>query len=104
MPPTGVGEIAYLSDEDENFQKVSIVGRALFSESYSKVKKHSPINVTAASGGSTFETVPIGRVQIYSESGNGVMWWGGNGDDAPYSGRGMPLWGGAYGNCTCYKF
>ena len=105
MPPTGTGTIAYLSDEDENFGRVSTIGRAYFSESYSKVKKHSPINVTSASGGSTFNSVLVGRVQIYNQSGNGVMWWGGTGDDAPYSGRGMPLWGGElYWSNTCYEF
>lgn len=92
--PGGVGGIAYLSDEDENVTRVSQAGRVFQSESYSRVKKHSPINVTAASGGSTFETVAVGKVILRSESGNNLMWWGGTGDDAPYQGRGMPLWGG----------
>ena len=91
---TGVGEIIYISDEDENAQRVSTAGRAFVSEGYAKVKNHFPINVTSASGGSTFETASIGRLMIYSQSGNGIMWWGGTGDDAPYSGHGMPLWGG----------
>ena len=92
--PTGAGTIAYLSDEDENYQTVSTAGRAFFSESYPRVKNHSPINVTAASGGSEFESISVGRVVLRSESGNGIMWWGGTSDDAPFSGHGMPLWGG----------
>ena len=101
----GVGGIVYLSDEDENFQKVSTAGRAFVSEGYAKVKNHSPINVSAASGGSNFETALVGRVMIYSQSGNNVMWWGGTSDDAPYSGHGMPLWGGETTEpYSCYQF
>ena len=92
--PQGVGGIVYLSDEDENIGRVSTAGRAFFSESYTRVKNHSPINVTAGSGGTGFESISVGRVVLRSESGNGVMWWGGTSDDAPFSGKGMPLWGG----------
>jgi len=92
--PQGVGGLVYLSDENENVSKVSTAGRAFFSDSYERVKNHSPINVSSASGGSQFESVPVGKVYIRSESGNGAMWWGGTGDDAPYSGHGFPLFGG----------
>lgn len=92
--PQGVGGLVYLSDEQENVSKVSTAGRAYFSDSYERVKKHSPINVTSASGGSQLESAPVGRVYLRSESGNSVMWWGGTGDDAPYSGNGYPLYGG----------
>lgn len=92
--PGGVGGIAYISDADENVSRVSQAGRIFVSESYTRVKNHSPINVSAASGGSVFETANVGKVILYSESGNNVMWWGGSGDDSPYSGHGMPIYGG----------
>ena len=38
--------------------------------------------------------MPVGVVYLRSESGNGTMWWGGTGSDAPYSGNGYPLFGG----------
>lgn len=90
------GNIVFLGDTDENIQRVSTIGRAFYSESYTKIKNHSPINVSAASGGSTFESVAVGKIMMYSESGNSIMWWGGQGDDSPYSGHGMPLWGGQH--------
>lgn len=90
----GAGGVIFIADQDENSQRVSAVGRMFISEAYPRVKTPSPLNVTAASGGSAFEAVAVGRVQLYSESGNGIMWWGGDGDDAPYSGHGMPLLGG----------
>lgn len=92
--PTGVGGLVYISDESENVTKVSTAGRVFASDSYQRIKTHSPINVTAASGGSEFQTVEVGRVYLRSESGNDVMWWGGTSDDAPYSGHGFPLYGG----------
>jgi hypothetical protein len=94
MPKGGAGGIVFISDLDENSQRVSTLGRILISESYPLVKNHSPINVTAASGGSGFDSVEVGKVILHSESGNNIMWWGGIENDAPYSGRGMPLWGG----------
>ena len=90
----GVGGFVYLSDEQENVSRVSRAGRAYFSDSYERIKKHCPINVTSASGGSQLESATVGKVYIRSESGNGIMWWGGTADDAPYSGHGYPLWGG----------
>src|SRR5215207_7052689 len=92
--PQGVGGLVYLSDESENVSKVSTAGRAFFSDSYERVKNHSPINVSSASGGSSLESAPVGKVILRSESGNSIMWWGGTADDAPYSGHGFPLWGG----------
>jgi hypothetical protein len=92
--PGAAGDIVFLGDPDENVQRVSTVGRGFFSESYTRIKNHSPVNVISASGGTTFDSVDVGKMIIYSESGNNIMWWGGNGDDAPYSGHGMPLWGG----------
>lgn len=89
-----VGEIVYLADESENVGRVSTAGRAFFSDSYDRIKNHSPINVSAASGGSQLESVPVGRVYLRSESGNSIMWWGGTSNDAPYSGHGFPLYGG----------
>jgi hypothetical protein len=90
----GVGGFVYLSDENENVSQVSTAGRAYFSDSYSKLKNHSPINVINGSGGTGFDSAPVGKMYIRSESGNGVMWIGGNSSDAPYSGHGFPLWGG----------
>jgi hypothetical protein len=90
----GAGGIIFIADQNENSQRVSTLGRILISESYPLVKNHSPINVTAASGGSGFDSVVVGKVILHSESGNNIMWWGGTESDAPYSGRGMPLWGG----------
>ena len=90
----GVGGFVYLSDENENVSRVSVAGRAFFSDSYTRIKKHSPINVTSASGGTQLESAPVGKVFLRSESGNGIMWWGGTSNDAPYSGHGYPLWGG----------
>ena len=90
----GVGGFVYLSDDQENVSRVSPAGRAYFSDSYERIKKHSPINVTSASGGTQLESTPVGVVYLRSESGNGTMWWGGTGSDAPYSGNGYPLWGG----------
>ena len=89
----GVGGFVYLSDDQENVSRVSPAGRAFFSDSYERIKLHSPINVTSASGGSQLESAPVGKVFLRSESGNGIMWWG-TGDDAPYSGHGYPLFGG----------
>jgi hypothetical protein len=94
MPGQGVGGLVYLSDEQENVSRVSTAGRAYFSDSYSRLKVHSPINVISASGGSTFESAPVGKMYVRSESGNAIMWLGGTGDDSPYSGHGFPLWGG----------
>ena len=90
----GVGGFVYLSDEQENVSRVSRAGRAYFSDSYERVKLHSPINVNSASGGSQLESAPVGKVFLRSESGNAPMWWGGTGGDAPYSGHGYPLYGG----------
>lgn len=89
-----VGEIVYISDEAENVGRVSTAGRAYFSDSYNRLKNHSPINVSSASGGSGFESAPVGKMYIRSESGNAIMWVGGSSDDAPYSGHGFPLFGG----------
>lgn len=88
------GELVFISDQDENVQRVSTIGRAFFSESYNFIKKHSPVNVSAASGGTGFNSCPVGKVKIVSESGNNIMWWGGIGNDSPYSGHGFPLFGG----------
>lgn len=90
----GAGDIVFVADRDENVQRVSTIGRAYFSESFQRIKKHSPINVTAASGGSSLESCPVGQVILRNESGNNIMWWGGTGSDAPYSGHGFPLYGG----------
>ena len=90
----GVGGFIYISDEEENVSRVSEAGRVYLADSYQRVKNHSPINVSSASGGSTFESVAVGKVILRSESGNSMMWWGGTGDDAPFSGHGFPLWGG----------
>jgi Big-like domain-containing protein len=92
--PQGVGGLVYLSDASENVSQVSEAGRAYFSDSYTKLKNHSPINVISASGGSTFDSAPVGKMYIRSESGNSIMWLGGSSQDAPYSGHGFPLWGG----------
>lgn len=88
------GQIVFLSDDSENIQKVSTIGRGFFAESFPRIKNHSPINVTAASGGSTFESVAVSKIYLRSASGNQIMWWGGTDEDAPYSGRGFPLYGG----------
>lgn len=92
--PQGVGGFVYLSDQNENVSQVSEAGRAYFSDSYARIKNHSPINVNNGSGGSGFESAPVGKMYVRSESGNGIMWIGGTGEDAPYSGHGFPLWGG----------
>lgn len=89
-----VGELVYLTDQDENVQRVSTIGRAFMSESFNFIKKHSPTNIISASGGTGFDSCPIGKAVLYSESGNNIMWWGGIGNDAPYSGHGFPLFGG----------
>ena len=94
MTNGGAGGIVFIGDAEENVNRVSTAGRVFTSESFTRIKNHSPVNVTSASGGSEFETVAVGRVILRSESGNGIMWWGGTSDDSPYSGHGMPLWGG----------
>ena len=90
--PTGIA--AFIGDQDENAARITVKGHLRATESYDLVKNPSRMRVTSASGGTEFPTVAVGKLIIRSESGNNIMFVGGITDDAPYSGRGMDLWGG----------
>lgn len=64
--------------------KISIRGNAYVSETFESVVNPSLIVLTSDSGGVQFPSASVGRVRVFSESGNDPVYIGGIGGNAPY--------------------
>lgn len=86
------GQVAFIKDAQGHVTKVAEQGLILTTESYPILKNGYPMSISAASGGTQLPSLAITKVTLVNLSGNGVMFVGGNSDDAPFSGRGFWLW------------
>ena len=71
-------------DSQEHVNKISIRGNAYVSETFESVVNPSLIVLTSDSGGVQFPSASVGRVRVFSESGNDPVYIGGIGGNAPY--------------------
>src|SRR6185436_3255312 len=87
-------ENVVLIDANETPVKNSAAGSLFSSESFDQIIPAVRTPITAASGGTQLQNIPCGKVWIRNGSGNQLMFIGGVNENAPYSGRGMSLYGG----------
>lgn len=87
------GQNIFVRDERQNTAQIATDGRQYVSESYTDMTLGYTISITAASGGTQLGDVPCGKVVIQNLSGNAPMFWGSVEQNAPYSGRGMWIYG-----------
>lgn len=71
-------------DSQEHVNKISTRGNAYVSETFESVVNPSLIVLTSDSGGIQFPSASVGRVRVFSESGNDPVYIGGIGGNAPY--------------------
>lgn len=87
--PTGTN--AFLTDPNNNVGAIAPLGQVYTNETFPILMASYHQSITGSSGGTNLPNVPCGKVRIQNLSGNGVMWVGGVGQSAPYSGRGNEL-------------
>lgn len=87
----GTAQPAINVDSDENVGKIASRGNLYTNETFPIFKNGYWPSITAASGGTQLQSFQCGYVDILNLSGNGDMYVGGIGEDAPHSGRGWLL-------------
>jgi hypothetical protein len=88
--PTGTPQ--FIQDPNSNVAKVTTIGQLKTNQVFDTLKPSYHENITGASGGTQLADVQVGQLYIQSLSGNSVMYVGGVGTDAPFSGRGIILY------------
>lgn len=79
---------------DETAMQLSQAGHAFNAEAYDNFIPSVRTPIIDGSGGTQLQNWPGGKLIVRSASGNGLMFMGGIGQHAPYSGRGLSLYGG----------
>jgi hypothetical protein len=90
--PTGTK--TFLSDPEGNIGTVTPLGNMVVTESFDHIKNPAKATITAASGGVQLESIPCNKVILRNSPDNDIMWFGGTGDDVPFSGHGMEIYPG----------
>ena|SRR5690242_2665403 len=81
-----------ITDSSEHANFLSTQGHIYVNQSFPKLKVGYWMSISAASGGTQLPSMECASVLITNLSGNGVMFVGGSDTDAPFSGRGHPLY------------
>lgn len=85
---------AHLIGADETSVGVTAGGHIAAAQTFDKILVCVRTPIHDGSGGQQLENAPIGGVQLRNGSGNHLMFIGGVGNSAPFSGRGFSLYGG----------
>lgn len=89
-----VGSPSFIVDSRTNVANVAKQHELATNETYPLVQASYMESITAESGGTRLQPMECARLVIGSMSGNHVMYIGGLEENAPYSGRGLPLYPG----------
>lgn len=89
-----VGSPSFIVDSRTNVANVAKQHELSVNETYPLVQNSYMESITAESGGTRLQPMECARLVLGSMSGNHVMYIGGLEENAPYSGRGLPLYPG----------
>lgn len=89
------GSPSFLVDSRTNVANIATQHELAVAETYPSIQPSYWQSITAESGGTQLESIECARLVIGSVSGNHLMFIGGLDANAPFSGRGLPLYPGA---------
>ena len=84
----------FIQDSRTNVANVAKQHELHVNETYPLIQNSYWESITAESGGTRLQSMECARLVIGSASGNHLMFIGGLEENAPYSGRGLPLYAG----------
>ena len=84
----------FIADSRTNIANVAPQHELYVNETYPVIQPSYWTSITAESGGTRLEPIACARLVIGSVTGNHVMFIGGLDNNAPFSGRGLPLYAG----------
>lgn len=88
------GSPAFIQDSRTNVANVAKQHQLYTNETYPLIQPSYWQSITAESGGTRLESIECARLVIGSVTGNHMMFVGGLDENAPFSGRGLPLYPG----------